>query len=480
MIFRKIKQTLANILKRDASDAVFHKNPNSSADAIEFLPAALEILEKPPSPAGRLLGYSLMVLFTIAVFWAFIGKVDVVASAEGKIIPSGRVKLIQPMRMGVVENIYVKEGDLVEQGQALIELDQTLTAADRKRFESEIRFLNKNLVRALALKTLFDASDATSQISSSQFVLALDDHASGHLDPEQKALQLAMLKQSWLEYQSQLAILESQLTNKRSELEGTDASIAALTTTIPLISKRVAALQKLHDQGLGAEMQLLELREQQVTQQQSLVAEKARKKQVRAALAEVEQTRIAQENNARKLNLEEIENLRQQIHSSQQELEKANELYTNQVLLSPVKGRVKQLAVHTIGGVVEEAQVLMQIVPEESFLEVEAILQNKDIGFVHEGQKAEIKIHTFPFTKYGVVDAEVLGITADAIETEQQGLVYTVRLKMDQTKLRVDKKWIDLIPGMAVTAEVKTNKRKLIDFFLSPLLRYKDESVRER
>ena len=141
---------------------------------------------------------------------------------------------------------------------------------------------------------------------------------------------------------------------------------------------------------------------------------------------------------------------------------------------------MQQLAVHTIGGVVTEAQVLMKLVPKDDFLEVEAVLENKDIGFVFAGQPAEVKVNTFNFTKYGILEAEVVGVTADAIIDEVKGLVYKLRLKLDKNQMQIDSRTVDLLPGMTVMAEVKTGKRRLIEYVMSPLLRKMDESVSER
>lgn len=135
---------------------------------------------------------------------------------------------------------------------------------------------------------------------------------------------------------------------------------------------------------------------------------------------------------------------------------------------------------HTIGAVVTPAQTLMQIVPKEDFLEVEAVLENKDIGFVYKGLPAEIKVHTFPFTKYGVIDAEVMDVTADAVVDEIKGLVFKLRLRMQKDSMWVDQQTVKLMPGMAVSAEVKTGKRRIIEFVMAPLLRKVEESARER
>ena len=150
------------------------------------------------------------------------------------------------------------------------------------------------------------------------------------------------------------------------------------------------------------------------------------------------------------------------------------------MLYAPVAGRVQELAVNTVGGVVTEAQQLMLVVPDEEQLEVVVFLENKDIGFVHEGMSSEIKIHTFPFTKYGVIDAEVTTVSDDATVDEQRGLIYRMQLRMAKNTLWVEGKEVKLQPGMAVTAEVQTGERRIMEFFLAPLLRAKSESIRER
>jgi len=149
-------------------------------------------------------------------------------------------------------------------------------------------------------------------------------------------------------------------------------------------------------------------------------------------------------------------------------------------LTAPVDGTVQQLAVHTVGGVVTPAQALMIIVPKDEAVEVEAFVENKDIGFVNAGQEAQVKVETFPFTRYGTIPATVTQVANDAINDEKKGLLYTLRAKLSQATIRVEDKWVTLSPGMAVTVEVKTGRRRVIDYLLSPLLQYGDESLRER
>lgn len=149
-------------------------------------------------------------------------------------------------------------------------------------------------------------------------------------------------------------------------------------------------------------------------------------------------------------------------------------------LTAPVDGTVQQLAVHTVGGVVTPAQPLMMIVPKDNMIEVEAYVENKDIGFVNPGQAAVVKIETFPLTKYGTIEAKVTHVSNDAVNDEKRGLIFPARVNLARSTIQVENKTVNLSPGMAVTVEVKIAQRRVVEYFLSPLMQYKDESLRER
>ncbi len=438
---------------------------------LEFLPSALEILEKPPSPIGKLLARTLIVLFTIAVIWTCVGEVDIVAVAEGKIVSKSRIKDIQPLEKGVVKAILVKEGDRVRAGQPLVELDQTLTVAEQTRLTQELRFTQLNwlrqraLLKALQGKTIKPILQETAEIK---------------LTAEEKNMHSQLLQQEWLDYQSRINTYLSQKNEREAALQSNQAKLQQLKLTLPLVTRRAAAIKKLVDKQMAPEMEYLKLEQERIEQEQTLITHNKQQQQYIAAV----ETSLQQLNTYRAEAIHEsltkFDENQRQINSLTQQLAKANDTNAKQTLYAPVDGTVQQLAVHTVGGVVTEAQVLMKLVPKDDYLEVEAVLENKDIGFVFKGQPAEIKINTFNFTKYGVIDAEVEDLTSDAIVDEQKGLVYKLRLKMQQTQMRIDERTVDLLPGMAVIAEVKTGKRKLIEYVMSPLLRKVDESVRER
>ncbi len=438
----------------------------------QFLPAALEIQETPPSPAGRIIGWSLITLFAIGVVWACIGKVDIVAVAEGKLVPSGQVKQVQPLEKGVVKTLYVTEGQVVKKGDPLIELDQTLTFADQQRLTQELQFTETGIRRQQELAVLLESSDINPGYS--QLAKMLSDK--GIVDRQQ----VAMLWQEWQSYQAKKQALIAEQQERSAEQQASKERITQLQGTLPLITKRVEAVKTLHAKNLAAEVTVLELEERRIQQAQALAAEQATQQQLAAAVQRVGKELQALQAEAISTTLANINEQQRQKQGLLQELNKAKDINAHQILHAPISGKVQQLAVHTVGGVVTPAQPLMLIVPTRANLEVEAWLENKDIGFVEIGQSAEIKIHTFPFTRYGVIDGEVVDVTPDAVANEAQQFLYRMRVAMKRSTIQIEQKEVNLISGMTVSAEVKTGKRRLIEFLMAPLLRYKNESVRER
>lgn len=445
-----------------------------------FLPAALEIQETPPNPLTRWLAWSMLILVLTAIVWASLGHVNIVASAEGKIIPSSRVKQIQPLEKGMIKAILVAEGDYVTQGQPLIELDTTLTSADRNRLQSELHstILNLTINKALLGQIEIASQQANKQYTLNRDNILLDLPASATAQEIQ--LYKHLLWQQWQQYWSQYQSLQSNLRKTQAEQAASTEVISKLQQTLPIVIKRMEKLESLYKKQFIPETDYLQAQQESILNKQDLAAEKQRHQQLQAAESEVREqikTHVAQSSGAL---LTQIADQQRQIAALNEELKKATDLNDKQVLSAPVSGRVQELATNTVGGIVTEAQQLMLIIPDEEQLEVEVFLQNKDIGFVHEKMAAEIKIHTFPFTQYGVIDAEISNISNDAIVDEQKGLIYGMQLRMAKNTINVKGKEINLMPGMAVTAEVKTGKRRIIEFFLAPLLRARSESIRER
>ena len=446
---------------------------------IEFLPAVLEIQENPPSPVGRAIAWTIMLFFATAMVWAFTGEIDIVASAQGKIIPGGRVKIIQPLEIGVVRTIYIREGQSVKAGDPLIELDATATRAELGELEKKLFALRLDHARYHRLSQMTESAEKVdTSISPPPYELESDpEKATAEIDWQ---LQQKLLASQWQEHAARLAALDSTIKSREADLAAIREQIKKFEATLPLITRRAEALKQMVDKKLGPEQTWLELEEQRLTQKQDLAALRNQTIRIQSSIHEAENRRKALVSEFRREILEQLADTGHRIEQLEQQIIKAKQRSNLQTLTAPVTGVVQQLAIHTLGGVVMPAQELMKIVPLDRYLEVEAWILNKDIGFVEPGQKAEIKIETFPFTRYGIIDAEILDVSDDAVSNDKLGLVYVAKVGMARSTIRVGYKSVNLTSGMAVTVEIKTGTRRLIEFVLSPLLQHRDESFKER
>ncbi len=436
-------------------------------DDTDFLPAALEILEKPASPAGRTIIWLIIAFFAIGMGWSWFGKIDIVATAMGRIIPKERVKVIQPIDTGVVRAIHVADGQRVRAGDILIELDPTFSGADEEQVKDALRMARMNEARGEALLAHLISGDAAY-------------HPPEGAPPAMVRMQERLIDSQIREYEASFAALKQQKLEREAELASIEQEIERLQQTLPLIDEQVEARRELMEKGLNPRLIFLQLVERQVdTRKQIDIQNKQYQRSMAAIEGSREQIiRLTQE--FRRGALADLAEASAEAMAQAQELKKATQRNSLQSLIAPIDGVVQQLDIHTIGGVVQPAQPLMVIVPGEGELIVEALLLNKDIGFVHIGDPVEVKLEAFPFTKYGVIDGVLEDLSSDAIQDENLGLVYQARVSLAKETIRVEDKDVNISPGMVATAEIKTGKRRLIEFLLAPLLRYKDESLRER
>lgn len=439
-----------------------------AAVEFDFLPAALEIQERPPLAASRFIIWTIVSFLILAVVWACIGEVNIVAVATGKTVPSGHVKTIQSFEPGVVRRIHVSDGDYVRAGEVLIELDSTESSANLKRLQSEAEALALNRIRLEALISAIDRDGAEQSVDW------------GDASADKRRIQRRHYREQLREYRSRVAVLVSARNEKRAAAQAIAARIAQLDTTIPIVKEHSAALQNLVSKQAAARLDWLQLERESIEQSKEREVQHYRLAEVRAALDSLEEQERQLVAEHRQRWTAELVDVDVRLDSLGQEIIKAQQRQELRSLTAPVTGRVQQLSVHTVGGVVTPAQALMLLVPEDEPLEVEAYIKNKDIGFVREGQSAEVKFETFPFTKYGTVAGTITTISRDARQDDVLGLVYLARVKLDRAAMPVGEREVYLSPGMAVAVEARTGRRRLIEFLLSPLLRYKNESVRER
>lgn len=443
-------------------------SPDLHRHEAQFLPAALALRDTPVHPAPRTALWLIMAFALIALLWAVFGRVDVVATAVGKIIPNDRTKVIQPVETAVVKTIHVRDGQQVQPGQVLIELDATTAAADSERLRSESLTARLEARRAQAL------------------LIALANGAAPQLKPLAGADAARMLTEQsqaageYQEYQARRLQLEAEISRRRAELQATLDQVAKLEQTAPIARQRAQDYQRLVKENFISRHGYLEREQTRIEQEQDLAASRSKVTEIRAALMEAQRQQNTLAAEIRSQLLDQLNLATQKAASLEQELVKAEQRNRLMTLTAPVAGTVQQLAVTTVGGVVTPAQPLMVIVPRENVLEVEAMLPNKDIGFVNAGQDAEIKIETFPYTKYGTLHGTITQVSSDAIQDEKRGLIYSTRVKLARDTLRVENKTVRLTPGMAVTVEIKTGTRRVIEYFLSPLMQATSESIRER
>jgi hemolysin D len=455
---------------------------------LAFLPAALEIVETPPSPIGRAIGASVVLLFCAALAWTSWGTIDIVASATGRIVPSDRSKIVQPFETGVVRAIHVQDGQAVKAGDVLIELDPTVNAAERDRLDNDLVAEQLNVARLRA--ALVSSDDPT-----------VDFMPPAGADPALVDTQRQLLLNQVMEHRAKVAALDSQRAQKEAEAATIAATIHKLQTMIPVIRPRVDIRGSLMQQGLSSKLTYFETLQQLVEQQEELRVQQSHLREAEAAVSAIRETRGQAEAEYRHSLSDELAKSEQKATGLMQDLIKAEQRTRLQRLSAPVDGVVQQLAVHTVGGVVTPAQPLLTVVPADSRLEIEAMVSNRDIGFVHSGQPAEIKIDTFNFTRYGLLHGKVLSVSPDAIirdrpangagdgetaartdssEPKGQELNYSARVSLDRTQMRIDDRMVNLAPGMAVTVEVGTGSRTILSYLLSPLARYGRDALRER
>jgi hemolysin D len=455
-------------------------------EELAFLPAALEIVETPASPAGRAIGGTLIALFVLALIWATFSHVDIVATATGRIIPTGYSKVIQPFDTGVVRAIHVSDGQNVNSGDVLIELDPTIAAGEVNHLRSDLLSAQLDIARLRAVLT--DTDDALATFRP-------PETANPVLVAQQRQFLLAQVA----EHKSKIAALDGQRAQKEAELSTISRTVDKLDAVIPTIEERVNIRKSLSE--YGSRLQYFEVLQQLTESQQERLVQKSHLKEAQAAIAAIVETRSQTVGEFRRTLFGELAEAERKATGLAADLSKAEQRARLQSLTAPVSGMVQQLAVHTIGGVVTPGQTLMVVVPRDSQLEIEAMVSNRDIGFVHVGDEVQIKVDTFDFTRYGLLQGIVRSISSDAItrdetndksnskqpgssnassEPKGQQLTYAARISVDRPTLQVEDKLVNLSPGMAVTAEIKTGSRRVIGYLLSPIVKYKQESLRER
>lgn len=436
----------------------------AEAENHAFLPAALEVLERPPSPIGLALLWGMLAFVAAAFLWACLGRMDVVVSAPGKLIPSGHVQLVQSADGGVVRALHVRDGELVRKGQLLADLDPTQSGAEAAQAQAALATARMDAARSQALLRV---------VRGEPMAFAPPPGT----EPAVAATQRALIESQLSEFRGKLGDLGQRRAEALAQARASELERRRLFDTLPLLRDRVARRRKLTDQGLNSKIQQLELEQQQLDHERSIGVQAEGVVRYAATAGSLAQ----QMDEARAAFVKEaataLAKAEDEVRLRTEELRKADQRSRLQQLRSPADGTIQQLSIHTIGAVVKPGDPIMVVVPAAGGVVMEAQLRNQDVGQVYVGQPVALKLEAFPFTRYGTVPGKLVGLSRDAIQDEKAGLIY-------QARVAVDPAWrpkggIALSPGMAATADIHTGSRRIIWFLLSPIARRAQEAGRE-
>ncbi|RFB76285.1 HlyD family type I secretion periplasmic adaptor subunit [Methylovirgula sp. 4M-Z18] len=479
--------------------------PKRSAREREFLPAVMELVETPASPTLRSTALLLCAILAAAVLWACIAQVDTVAVAPGKIAPLGQIKVVQPLETSAIRAIHVDDGDHVTAGEALVDLDPTDAKAD------------------LATST-YDRNQSALDAEVARVLLTRDPNATfvapDGVDPVLAEANREQARSEIRKYLALVAGLEADIAQKQAQIDVNNVAIERAKATLPLLTEKDNMAQSLWSKGLGTRQPVLDAQQQLLEKRAEISTGDATSKQIaadiqaaQAKLAEAEAGFLADAADRRTKALQKLAEYNQQIAKAQQ-----REAYRK--LVAPVDGTVQAVKIHTPGAVVTTADTLMTIVPDAAdsppgapagrpaiAIEVDAMVQNSDIGFIREGQQVEIKVDAFPFTRYGLVKGVVRQLSHDAVQPNAQqqataeaiaasggapqnganpagavpsDLIYPAKITLLTDKIQTETGAQRLQPGMRVSAEIKTGQRRVISYLLSPVIQAVTEAAHER
>ena len=468
--------------------------PGANLSDREFLAPALEILETPPSPVHVAFLWIICAFVLTALGWAYFGRVDIVAAAQGKFQPTGRVKVVEPLETGRVEDIRVANGSLVKAGDVLVELDRSTALADVEEARADLSSARAEILRrrtALAAAQAH-AFDPPPRIDWPK------DTAPALRDREDRVLTADLG-----ELAATQASFAAERTQKTAERDKLAEAIATQKNLVATLQERVNMRTKLAEEKVGAKAAVIDATEtlqyqitQQAKQEQELASLSAGVEVVSRDAEKAVQAFLSDD-------AEKLDDAERRVDEVQQRLAKAEAELDRLTLKAPIAGRVQSSIITNVGQVVASGQEIMRIVPEASGLEIEAYVRNRDVGFVSVGQEAVVKVESFPYTRYGAIKARVVRIARDAIPEPDasaiegdparassaegfagaertQNLVFPVVLKPDVATIMVDGAAEPLTSGMAVTVELKTGARRMLEYLFAPLAEVASTAMRER
>jgi len=433
----------------------------------EFLPAALEVTETPPSPTGRLIAWTIIAAVGVALTWSIFSHVDTVAVAEGRLVPTGRLRSVEAAEAGIVRAIDVREGERVRAGQVLVALDPTFADADAQSAQTELTTASLIRARANALLSYASTGRAAFTAPPGSDALAAD---------AERQLVAARIS----EYNAKRASMEQRKAAANATVRMAQSEIDRLRQTAPLIEQQYLAQKHLAERGYTAELRVMQEQERLISVRQQLVSELARHDEALAQLSSISSDLAEAKEAFRGQAARERAEAEGIVATRGDSVRKADQRQALQQLTAPVSGVVQEVSVTTLGEVAEQGKPLITIIPDGEELVVEALVLNKDVGFVRAGQQVVIKLEAYPFTRYGSLKGVLERISPDAIVDERRGLVFPTRVRLLQKQLKVEGRPALLSSGMGVSVEIVTGRRRVIEYLWSPISRSVSEAGRER
>jgi hemolysin D len=441
--------------------------PPREAHEAAFLPAHLELMETPLHPAPRWTMRIIVAMVLLALLIAIVGKLDIVVVASGELIPDSNVKVVQPAVTGVVRAIHVRDGQQVTVGQPLIELDTRQAAADTATAHDRRVHAALAMARAQALIQAV-ATDRAPSLPRIPDTSALD---------QQQAADL--VAQTWQAYANKRQDARSELSARQADLGSTRQEIAKLEATAPLALQQADAYKTLALHKDVAQIDYLDREQTAQNLTHELGAQRSHAAQLMATINQQKADVAGITSEFLRDQRIELEKDTQDFTTSQNEEKKNTTRQSLLMLTAPVAGTVQQLAIHTLGGVVTTAQSLLEIVPGDT-LKVKVTIENRDVGFVQPGQSVVVKVAAFPYTHYGYLTGTVVDLANDAAQDRKRGSVFVAYVRLSSNRMRIEQHWVTLTPGMTVSAEITTGRRRVISYFLGPLMQNVQESLHER
>ena len=448
--------------------------PTNEVDPLDFSPPLLRLQDAPPNPIGRKVLWLLLTLLAALLLWAMLGRLDIVAVAEGKLIPESYVKIVQPAESGIVKDILVREGQSVKAGQVLMRMDALISEADTKSIDADYQR------KRLALRRI------QAELSGTPF-------KTEGSDPSDLAQEInAQYRANRTSFEAALAEERSRLSKAKQELAAAQQVKQKLEDTLPHYREQDKAYEKLVKDGYAGSLMGSDKKRERVEKEQELQTQAFVIESARASMLQSEKKLAQIDSDYRRQLHAERNDIQGQFDKLAQEVTKQAHKQDLLELKAPQAGVVKDLATHTTGTVVQPGTVLLTLVPQDEILRAEVWVSNEDIGFVREGQAVKLKFAAFPFQKYGMVEGTVEHVSADAADNntgngnaqtdsaKKNQLRYKALVALKQMSLEMDEKHFTLSAGMQTNAEIKLGDRTVMEYLLSPVRKAWHEAGRER